>query len=415
MSDDAQRRQRGRGDRGDSGIGADEPAQAQRDLEDVPEHPEAIQAVPNSSSDEEEDEMPDPIINANQLAILGEFKGEDDEDVEAFMLLVSRCRTSFQWEQNSTSSMVQTCLKGAAARWLRSLLKTSAPDDQLDVWEHVVGGQVVAAKGLKHFMMTRFKEGLNERGAVEAVMDLRQKTGESVCDFYDRVVLGMDRKNYRATAAEKLLAPYREKLTQDTYTFFAAGLLEDIRRQALGGPVPPDNANDLLKAARNAELERRKATAKPKFLNEMQVEGAAGGAAVEATAAQGDLQIEELRAELEALKASISGSANVECWSCGRKGHFAFNCPIKGKGVTRRGGFRGRGRGAPRGGTRRVYLRPVTTKKSGYSPGAKVTPGRGKKMYELVDEDEDDDEDEYGIEEMIDEGDLWAWNDPNGL
>ena len=112
----------------------------------------------------------------------------------------------------------------------------------------------------------------------------------------------MDRKNYRNTAASRLAPAYKEKLKIDTYTFFAAGLQEDIRRQALGGPTPPGTCELLLTAAGNAELEKRKATAKPKYLSEIsgEPEGAAWG---ELSAA---FQLSELRAEIAALKSQFA-------------------------------------------------------------------------------------------------------------
>ena len=113
------------------------------------------------------------------------------------MLLVERCVTSFTWEHSMTSAMVQTSLDKAAARWLRSLLKLSTRADNLDLWHHETGvGDARVVTGLKVKMLERFKEAMNKRGAVEANTDLKHKSGEIVSDFYDRVILAMDRKNY---------------------------------------------------------------------------------------------------------------------------------------------------------------------------------------------------------------------------
>ena len=361
----------------------------------------------------------EPRINANQLAILGKFKGEESEDIEEFILLVERCITAFTWDQQMTSAMVQTSLEGAAARWLRSLLKLSTPADHMDDWIHDVevnGVRVVS--GLKKFMLARFKEAMNERGAVEAISDLKQKAGEIVSDFYDRVVLAMDRKNYRDTPADRREPAYKEKLKMDTYTFFAAGLQEDIRRQALGGPSPPATCELLLTAARNAELEKRKATTKPKYLSEITGEGE-GTAEGETSAA---FQLSELRNELAALKSQFSGNANVECWNCHKNGHISFNCPSPKR--TSPGGFRGRAPAGPRrfpprtGGPRKFVVRPAQRR----SAPSRMTVKRGGKIYELVetqdqDQQEGDDPDVLEFEEVEqDQGDEYGWNwpDPNG-
>ncbi len=48
-------------------------------------------------------------------------------------------------------------------------------------------------------------------------------------------------------------------MKDDIYTFFAAGLYEDIRHQIMGAPTPPVTLDTLLNASGNAELERKKA------------------------------------------------------------------------------------------------------------------------------------------------------------
>ena len=42
-----------------------------------------------------------------------------------------------------------------------------------------------------------------------------------------------------------------------------------------------------------------------------------------------DSQLEELRAELAALKSNFTGRANIECWNCHKSGHISFNCPTE--------------------------------------------------------------------------------------
>ena len=68
----------------------------------------------------------------------------------------------------------------------------------------------------------------------------------------------MDRKNHGTPDATKAGDAYKATLKNDTYTFFAASLHEDIHRQIMGGPSPPTDLGELQLASRNMELEHCK-------------------------------------------------------------------------------------------------------------------------------------------------------------
>ena len=65
----------------------------------------------------------------------------------------------------------------------------------------------------------------------------------------------MDRKNHHE--ADRTTAAYRIRLKNEIFAFFAAGLHDDLRIQALGGPAPPTTTDALLEACKNADLERK--------------------------------------------------------------------------------------------------------------------------------------------------------------
>ena len=251
-------------------------------------------------------------VSANQLALIKDFSGTENEDVELWLMNVKRCANAFGWTDHQTAAMVQTRLGGAAARWLRSALKTEAANEHLDRWEN--DGEIT---GLKEAILNRFRENVNERGAVEAVMGLQQRSGELVVDFFDRVVLAMDRKNY--VQKDKEDPAYREALKRECFTFFAAGLQDDIRLQAMGGPNPPVTAEGLLTAARNAETERRR-NKKPKQILQLD---------------EGEKKEEDaygaLTARVDALAARFKRSGGAAapqlCYNCDGSGHFAAACP----------------------------------------------------------------------------------------
>ncbi len=293
-------------------------------------------------------------LNANQLAVLSEFSGKDSEDIENFCLQVKRCKEAFGWSQHATSQMVQTKLTGAASTWLRSLIKMAPREDSLDEWEVWDGLDLVPGKGLKHFLLLRFREGMNEKGAVAAVADLNQGAHESVDAFYDRVVLAMDRKNFRTSDVAKETEAYKAQLCTDTYTFFAAGLNEDIRKLVLGVPNPPTEIMGLHAAARNAEREIRKS--KPSSsINEVSEDPTdmASPPVPPPPTGVATMDLAELKTALVAAVKSTarrSPSKNITCWRCNCVGHMSYQCRVapsfrgqpRGQGPSR-GRNRGRG------------------------------------------------------------------------
>ncbi len=157
----------------DSGVAGLRPVQEGED----PAVPPAIMANNNPGAA--------PSLNANQLVLLSNFSGSESEDIETFCLQVKQCMEAFGWTQNATSQMVQTKLTGSAGTWLRGLIKMAPDTDALGLWEVWNGNDLVPDKGLKYFLLLRFREGMNEKGAVAAVTSLTQSAQESVDDFYD--------------------------------------------------------------------------------------------------------------------------------------------------------------------------------------------------------------------------------------
>ena len=348
-------------------------------------------------------------INANQLNILGEYKGEENEDIEIFISKVELLVRSFNWTPDVTASMVQTRLKGNAATWLQAQYRRRNPD--LNVWYRVreaAEGQVAEQYGgLRDLLKVRFKEALNERGAVDAVIDLKQKRGETVDEFHDRVSLAIDRKNFTYTEQEKRTADYLRRLSQDIYTFFAAGLTEEIAQQALGGPTPPTTEEGLLQAARNAEQERKK-NKKPKYLAAM-VEAAAEEPSTEGACAvqpEGP-KLAELAAEIAALRRAIGSKKPGPpylCYSCGSPKHFSRECPERPENQRNVEATRTSARRFP---ASKKKTPPKKKGKGGYFTTRAKIGGRVRRVYvldESEEEEDEDDEDDVEDEEEDDEG-----------
>ena len=368
-------------------------AQDIANLGDVEEHPEEDvpgdddQEVVNLSSssdgddpatetdtdtDTDDDDNMAAQLNANQLNFLRDFSGAPDEDIEIQVVSVNRARDLFNWSPEQTAHMASAKLKGEAARWLRAALKTQ--DDMvenLEKWQPSPGANPlpadhvgnVAANPLKKFLkerlLERFRESVNQLGAVDAVMDLRQRAGEEVSAFFDRVSIAVDRKNHHE--ADRTTPEYRLRLKNEIFAFFAAGLHDDLRIQALGGPTPPTTTDALLVACKNAELERKRMK-KPKDIASVeegesvrpgqtgQVAPLASSSTEGASAAAApspSLSLAEVVAQIDALRVEVQ-KVNLTCYKCGEKGHFRKECPNPPIHQQQRFGFRGGFRGRPR-------------------------------------------------------------------
>ena len=115
-----------------------------------------------------------------------------------------------------------------------------------------------------NFTWAEFKVALTGRfnvqvtwvAAANAMTDLRQIPKEHCGDFYDRVILALNKKNSEVAAATKNTPEWRDQLNRDIYTFFAAGLPRYIRDATVGSAAPPATADELLKAAQIVEKSR---------------------------------------------------------------------------------------------------------------------------------------------------------------
>ena len=398
--------------------GAGQGAGEDQDPEDAPPAPAQAPPAPPGppgppgpagqawDADEDDAIMAGARVNANQLSVMGEFKGDGD-DIELFVMQVIRCKEAFDWNDAVTSQLVQTSLKGQAAKWLRSLLKTQTNDQHLNVWDHrVVPANAapgalperVAETGFRHYLLTRFREVQNGQAAVEAVADLKQRGSETVDDFYDRILLAMDRKNYTSTEAVKETDEYKQRLLVDAFIFLGAGLKDELRKVVSVQVPAAINVAQLLERARAAELVRRKDKT-PSYLNELSEgesadsttgESAEAGPEEEGAAALPTLA--EMRLELEALKKNMfRGAADVECWNCHQMGHFSYECQTKRtiapRGRGGRNGAGGRGRRPAAGAAGAARGQAPAAGGRGRGRGRGRAPPQGRRRLFVVDAD----------------------------
>jgi hypothetical protein len=138
----------------------------------------------------------------------------------------------------------------------------------------------------------------------------------------------MEVKNHSISMEDKALAPYIADRDRDLFTFFLAGLPSKYWEFAMSGENPPTDPTTLRK--RCAQLEAKQS--RTKWI-----------AALSAKVKEKNIKVAE-ESPIELLTKEIAAlKAEMKCFNCQKKGHFASACPDPKKPEPGRG--RGRGRG----------------------------------------------------------------------
>ena len=284
-------------------------------------------------------------VQGGQLNVIPVFSGEGKYDVEGWLDLVERAQTQFSWTDRQVTAIVKNKLTGSAAIWMRATEKL-APQG-FDSW-------VLQDDAFKKKFTDKFLPARTEQGAVTAIMNLHQKTGEGVSAFYDRVILAVDKVNHNVSDEEKKTNAYQKGFHSQIMTFFAAGMRQQIREVVLGSNSPPLTMEALHTQAVATELQLSTKLQTVKELVEVsQVEEEAKKP--EAKASPENNELKEIMKKLEALSTQKKRDlSKVTCYCCRQKGHLATTCSqrtrgggARGRGGMQRGngGFRGRGSG----------------------------------------------------------------------
>ena len=239
---------------------------------------------------------PNHQVSGSQLNQLPEFDGSASKDVDIWIWNVERCARQFNWTDAMRCAAAQGRMTGAAAYWLHAKQLAGI---NFNTWTDGVGD---AQPNLKTALLARFKILINALVAADAVTNLDQKKTEAVSDFYDRVIVAVDRKNFSYTAAQKANDDYKEKMMADVFVFFHAGLLPYIKSRATSGTDQPITAPTLLSSAIQAELHFAK-KGKP--------------IPIEA--------VESVQRSGKQFKRPFD-LAKVKCFNCNVLGHFSKDC-----------------------------------------------------------------------------------------
>ena len=275
------------------------------------------------------------VVQGGQLSLIPTFSGEQDYDVEGWIDLIERAQVQFNWPDQQLAAIVKNKLSGKAQVWLRAQEKLALPG--FNTW-------IGHAEGLKHMLESKYLPPKTEQAAILAVMDLNQKPSEQASDFFDRVVLAVDKVNHNVNEDEKATMGYKRMFKHQVSTFFSAGLKQEIRQVVLGSNSPPETMEALRDQAVTTETQLSNKLVKVKELVEVEEKQEAQPA--EDPVQSLTKQVEEMAMQQKKFFQSRPSQgrpmSNIVCFNCGLRGHISRNCQLP---SNKRGNGRGRGRG----------------------------------------------------------------------
>ena len=98
-------------------------------------------------------------------------------------------------------------------------------------------------------------------GAVSAISDLKQRSGENAFSSIDQVKVALSMLHYNVAKADQNAA-FRAGYAQLVVAQFGSGLSEELRSKVFGVPNPPATIAGVLAAVTAAEAERNPAGTK---------------------------------------------------------------------------------------------------------------------------------------------------------
>lgn len=275
-------------------------------------------------------------VQGAQLNTIPAFNGETS-DVEGWLSIIERAEEQFKWSDTQTAAAVKSKFTGRAAIWLRATEKFDKAG--IMSWNR-------HPTCFRSMIVNKYMPGDVEQVAVKAMSDLNQRPNEDVSDFFDRVVLAVDKMNHNFTDEQKKERMYKVTFETQIRTFYAAGLKEEIRQVVLGGNNPPDSMEALKRQAVATEMNLVK-NPKPKLVFEAEK--------VEEPTGEKKFELKEIQEIVEVIMKERKEKfdySKVRCYQCNNMGHYANRCPNRqyGRGRGRwsrgyRGNSRGRGRG----------------------------------------------------------------------
>ena len=190
-------------------------------------------------------------VQGSQISSIPIFDGSPGTDGEAWIRLVDRAKDQFGWSSRQTAQTARNRLTGDARLFVDNNEIEGLRG--LDDWDE-------GDENLRAMLVDKFGFTYSAATAAHALEDLKQSTGETVDQFYERVRLAVSKflADMEKTGAHQ--ATYANMFQRLTFTHFKGGIFGAYRQSIYTAPTErqPNTPRALLEAARVVELEAGK-------------------------------------------------------------------------------------------------------------------------------------------------------------
>ena len=156
-------------------------------MEEADDEDQVTDDEDTDNSDDNMAEPPPPQVSGGQFSSVTPFSGNQGLDGLVYVEAIDRAMDQFGWSQVQTARAAVSRGGNSVANWIRG---ERAAGVVFTAW------QEANMVNMRSAFLTRFGPKYTTGGAVAAIADLKQRSGETVGDFLDRVKIAVDMLHY---------------------------------------------------------------------------------------------------------------------------------------------------------------------------------------------------------------------------